>query len=348
MWCSKRGRAGLFPAALCELCHNPWSFIHSCRTLSWPTILRPWPRQTAPSQRGSGALVRAPYSAWNSSIKFCSGLLEGRGPRLRRWGRMEGWSIIFFILGWCTESLTSWFQGETRAENKIWMAKMCMVRLITSASCLLRVLSSELPLFCSEPDRCNALPQVFWMLCNQCPKTVNVLIWKMQRCLSALSKKTYGSPTDKACVHLTVTSDFSSISVFQHLVPLSSSSHFPASPMLFEDDGGIGHIPPAKSAKLEDAQTCPSANPTQCSFVVLISGKQATAFLLWTAKGKLFLPTQVPSHLVLVQTHLCLHALVHTFLHNSWWKGVLGAARAGLCHQHSKSIWSSWHMGAEN
>lgn len=203
MWCSKRGRAGLFPAALCELCHNPWSFVHSCRTLSWPTILRPWPRQTAPSQRGSGALVRPPYSAWNSSIKFCSGLLEGRGPRLRRWGRMEGWSIIFFILGWCTESLTSWFQGETRAENKIWMAKMCMVRLITSASCLLRVLSSELPLFCSEPDRCNALPQVFWLLCNQCPKTVNVLIWKMQRCLSALSKKTYGSPPDKACVHLT-------------------------------------------------------------------------------------------------------------------------------------------------
>lgn len=38
------------------------------------------------------------------------------------------------------------------------MAKMCMVRLITGASCLPGVLSSELPLFCSEPDRCNALP----------------------------------------------------------------------------------------------------------------------------------------------------------------------------------------------
>ncbi|KAI1237292.1 hypothetical protein IHE44_0014554 [Lamprotornis superbus] len=33
------------------------------------------------------------------------------------------------------------------------------------------------------------------------------------------------------------------------LAPFCSSSHFPASPMLFEDDGSIKHIPPAKKCK---------------------------------------------------------------------------------------------------
>lgn len=42
--------------------------------------------------------------------------------------------------------------------------------------------------------------------------------------------------------------DFSSLCL-SALAPLSSFSHFPASPMLFEDDGSIGHVPLAKKGK---------------------------------------------------------------------------------------------------
>lgn len=69
--------------------------------------------------------------------------------------------------------------------------------------CLFPGSGTEFRASCSVPERYNVLPQVFWMLCSQCPKTVNILIWRLQKCLSALSRKTYGSPTDKACVHLT-------------------------------------------------------------------------------------------------------------------------------------------------
>lgn len=189
------------------------------------------------------------------------------------------------------------------------MAKMCMFSLIKGASCLPVALRSELPALCqTDPMFCHR----FLDAVQSVPQNSECPCLKEAEVSQPFLERPMDLPqTREDCVHLTQSPLISA------LAPFSSSSHLPASPMLFEDDGSVGHIPPAKRCKAKDAQTCPSANPTQCSLIVLIPGKQARAFLLWATKGKLLLATQVLSHLVLVQTPLCLHALVHTFLHNS-------------------------------
>lgn len=112
-----------------------------------------------------GAHVRALYSAWSwdvSSVKFCNSLLKGKGPRLRRcWGRMEGWYIIFFIWGWCADCLTL-VTGRSRtslfrAENKMWVVKMCIVNTTTGLSLLQRTLSSRVSSFlrCARQIECS-------------------------------------------------------------------------------------------------------------------------------------------------------------------------------------------------
>lgn len=124
--------------ALGELCHNPWSLVHCCRTLSCPTILRMWPR---PKSKGTWeqewGLPVLPGTWDISSVRFCSGLLEGKGPRLRRWGGWRDYPLSFsFWIDALTSSPLSSREKLYRAENKMWMAKMCMFNLKTGASCL--------------------------------------------------------------------------------------------------------------------------------------------------------------------------------------------------------------------
>lgn len=90
---------------------SPWRFVQSCRNLSCPTIQRPWPRQTPSSQRGLSLMIWCEGSIFCLELEWQLGnrLLKGKGPR-RCWGRMEGWYIIFFILGWWPDCLTCWFQ----------------------------------------------------------------------------------------------------------------------------------------------------------------------------------------------------------------------------------------------
>ena len=84
---------------------------------------------------------------------------------------------------------------------------MCMVNTITGVSLLRRPLSSEFPLSCSVPDRLNVLSATIVDVLDAvqsipqnsgCP-----LLEDAEVSLSALSRKSYRSSTDNACVLLT-------------------------------------------------------------------------------------------------------------------------------------------------
>lgn len=217
-----------------------------------------------------------------------------------------------------------------------------MFNLIAGAACLPVALSSELPVSCSLPDRCNALPQIFWMLCSQCPKTVNVLVWRMQRCLSALFRKTCGSPTSKACVHLIQSPLISVAWVSFSTGPILQLLSLPSSPMLFEDDGSIRHVPPAKKCK---AGRCTNMSISKSYTMQLDSAdirKTSNSFSSLGCQRE-----ATPCHTGTItpgtgaDTSLLACSGSHLLAH-SWWKTVLGGAQS----QPSQSIRSSWHMGA--
>lgn len=110
--------------------------------------------------------------------------------------------------------------------------------------CFLPTSGTEFWAYCSVPDRCNALPQVVGCCAVSAPKQ-----WmSLSEGGKGVSQPFLGGPvylpeTREDCVHLTQSPLISA------LAPFSSSSHLPASPMLFEDDGSIGHVPPAKKCK---------------------------------------------------------------------------------------------------
>lgn len=114
------------------------------------------PKTKGTWSRSEGSLF---YLELGCQLRFRSSLLEGKGTR--RWGGWRDYPLSFsFRVDALTPLPLSSREKLYRAENKIWMAKMCMFNLITGVSCLPVALSSELPVSCSVPDRCIALPQM--------------------------------------------------------------------------------------------------------------------------------------------------------------------------------------------